>query len=110
VEEQRSDFKINVAMSLHNDSMVPVNSWLENMDSPILSKICAWGVMLGLFALSLFAMAYACYHNQNSNSCIEEKQGKKQVLKPLDMEPKIVVIMAGKENPTFFAKPTQINA
>ncbi|CAL9224327.1 unnamed protein product [Arabidopsis halleri] len=100
-------------MSLDSDSMVPVNSGLENLNSPILSKICAWGVMLGLFAISLIAMAYACYHKQNaSNSCIEEqeKSGKKQVLKPLDMEPKIVVIMAGNENPTFFAKPTKINA
>ncbi|XP_019086551.1 PREDICTED: protein GLUTAMINE DUMPER 7-like [Camelina sativa] len=100
-------------MSLDSSSMVPVNSGLENLNSPVLSKICAWGVMFGLFAVSLIAMAYACYHKQNaSNSCIEEqeKQGKKQVLKPLDMEPKIVVIMASNDNPTFLAKPTKINA
>lgn len=99
-------------MSLDNDSMVPVNSGLENVNSPVLSNVCAWGVMFGLFALSLIAMAYACYHKQNaSNLCNEEqeKSGKKQVLKPLDMEPKIVVIMAGNENPTFFAKPTKIS-
>ncbi|EFH47083.1 hypothetical protein ARALYDRAFT_916441 [Arabidopsis lyrata subsp. lyrata] len=48
-------------MSLDIDSMVLVNSGLENLNSPILSKICAWGVMLGLFALSLIATAYACY-------------------------------------------------
>ncbi|EOA17727.1 hypothetical protein CARUB_v10006109mg [Capsella rubella] len=100
-------------MSLDSNSMVPVNSGLDNLNSPVLSKISAWGVMFGLFALSLIAMAYACYHKQNdSSSCIDEqeKSGKKQVLKPLDMEPKIVVIMAGNENPTFLAKPAKINA
>lgn len=96
-----------------SDSVAPVNHGLENLNSPVLSKICAWEIMLGLIAVSLIVMAYACYNKQNgSNLCNEEQEklGKKQVLKPLDMEPKIVVIMAGNENPTFFAKPTKINA
>lgn len=95
-----------------SDSVVPIHSSLENLNSPVISKICAWGVMLGLIAVSLIAMAYACYYKQNASNPSneeQEKQGKKQVLKPLDMEPKIVVIMAGNENPTFFATPAKIH-
>ncbi|VVB09190.1 unnamed protein product [Arabis nemorensis] len=83
------------------------------MNSPVISKICAWGIMLGLIGVSFLAMAYACYDKHNASipsNGEQEKLGKKQVLKPLDMEPKIVVIMAGNENPTFFAKPTKIHA
>ncbi|CAH2079779.1 unnamed protein product [Thlaspi arvense] len=66
-----------------------------------------------LIAVSLIAMAYACYYKQNtSNSSTgeQERPRKKEALEPLDMEPKIVVIMAGNENPTFFAKPSKIHA
>ncbi|ESQ47157.1 hypothetical protein EUTSA_v10028105mg [Eutrema salsugineum] len=100
-------------MSMISDSMVPVHPSLENLNSSVLSKICAWGVMLGLVAVSLIAMAYACYFKENaSNSSTgeQEKPRNTEVLKPLDMEPKIVVIMAGNENPTFFAKPSKIHA
>lgn len=113
VEEGRSDFNINEAMSMISDSMVPVHPSLENLNSPLLSKVCAWGVMLGLFVVSIIAMAYACYYTQNASNQSTGGQDnpiKKEVLKPLDMEPKIVVIMAGNENPTFFAKPSKINA
>ncbi|KAL0741976.1 hypothetical protein Bca4012_083489 [Brassica carinata] len=100
-------------MSMISDSMVPVRPSLENLNSPLLSKVCAWGVMLGLFVVSIIAMAYACYYTQNASNQRTGGQDnpiKKEVLKPLDMEPKIVVIMAGNENPTFFAKPSKINA
>ncbi|KAF8087546.1 hypothetical protein N665_0579s0012 [Sinapis alba] len=100
-------------MSMISDSMVPVHPSLESLNSPVLSKVCAWGVMLGLFVVSIIAMAYACYYTQNASNQSTGGQDnpiKKEVLKPLDMEPKIVVIMAGNENPTFFAKPSKIYA
>ncbi|KAL1223056.1 Protein GLUTAMINE DUMPER 7 [Cardamine amara subsp. amara] len=100
-------------MSMVSDSIVPVNHRLENLNSSVLSKICAWAIMLGLIAVSLIAIACACYNKKTTSNLFNEEQeklGKKQVLKPLEMEPKIVVIMAGNENPTFFAKPTKINA
>ncbi|CAA7055537.1 unnamed protein product [Microthlaspi erraticum] len=97
-------------MSMISDSMVPVHSGLENLSSPVVSKICAWGVMLGLLAVSLIAMAYACYYTQNVSTTSTGEQRRTEVMKPLDMEPKIVVIMAGNENPTFFAKPSKIHA
>ena len=113
MEEGRSDFNINEAMSMISDSMVPVHPSLEKLNSPVISKVCAWGVMLGLFVVSIIAMAYACYYTRNASNPStggQDKPIKKEVLKPLDMEPKIVVIMAGNENPTFFAKPSKINA
>lgn len=111
MEEGRLDFNINEAMmSMISDSVVPVRPSLENLNSPVLSKICAWVVMLGLLAVSLIAMAYACYYKQNVSTPSTGAQRRKEVLKPLDMEPKIVVIMAGNENPTFFAKPSKIHA
>lgn len=64
--------------------------------------------MLGLIALALIILAcsYKKSPNNSSNDDAEEEKSAKpvRVLQP-EWEPRIVVIMAGDNNPTYLAEP-----
>lgn len=68
-------------------------------------------LILGLITLGL--LVFICsYRKSLSNSSpieAEEKPSKSMEIAMLDSEPKIVVIMAGDENPTYLAKPASCN-
>lgn len=75
-------------------------------NSPVPYLFGGLALMLGLIALALVVLA--CSYKATSSSSSGEDEAKptrpSHVLQP-EMEPKIVVIMAGDENPTFLAKP-----
>ncbi|KAE9466659.1 hypothetical protein C3L33_01430, partial [Rhododendron williamsianum] len=76
-------------------------------NSPVPYLFGGLALMLGLITLALVILACS-YKNSSSDSSstgAEEKPARRShVLQP-EMEPKIVVIMAGDENPRFLAKP-----
>ncbi|XVF71382.1 hypothetical protein PTKIN_Ptkin12aG0033300 [Pterospermum kingtungense] len=75
-------------------------------NSPIPYLFVGLALMLGLIAMALVILA--CSHKKSpTNSSSEEAEEKpaKQVSMQLEMEPKIVVIMAGDENPSYLANP-----
>lgn len=77
-------------------------------NSPVPYLFGGLALMLGLITLALVILACSYKNSSSSDSSstgAEEKPGRpSHVLQP-EMEPKIVVIMAGDENPTFLAKP-----
>ncbi|CAI9777501.1 unnamed protein product [Fraxinus pennsylvanica] len=68
--------------------------------SPILYLFGGLAIVSGIIAVALIVLA--CSHRKSSPSDAEEKP--LHELQP-EMEPKIVVIMAGESNPTYLAKP-----
>ncbi|XP_058228157.1 protein GLUTAMINE DUMPER 4-like [Rhododendron vialii] len=76
-------------------------------NSPIPYLFGGLALMLGLITLALVILACS-YKNSSSDSSgtgAEEKPARPSHALQPEMEPKIVVIMAGDENPTFLAKP-----
>ncbi|KAF2312286.1 hypothetical protein GH714_032150 [Hevea brasiliensis] len=83
-------------------------SGLEHWKSPIPYLFGGFAVMFGLVAMALIILV--CYYETSpSNSPpddVDEAQKKSHLsMRPLEMEPKIVVIMAGDYNPTYLANP-----
>lgn len=84
----------------------------HHWNSPLPYLFGGLALMLGLIALALLLLACSYRkspHNTQSsgNDDIDdqEKSSRAAVLRP-EMEPRIVVIMAGDHNPTYLAKPT----
>ncbi|KAJ4707186.1 Protein GLUTAMINE DUMPER [Melia azedarach] len=80
---------------------------LGHWNSPIPYLFGGLGLMLGLITIALLILACS-YRKSSSNlqSEDEEKSGDKKVnMQQIEMEPKIVVIMAGEDNPRYLAKP-----
>ncbi|KAJ1435423.1 hypothetical protein SESBI_04930 [Sesbania bispinosa] len=77
---------------------------LRNFRSPIPYLFGGLALMLSVIAIALLIIACSYRKQQySSSSGDEEKQPSNKVM--VDMEPKIVVIMAGESNPTYLAKP-----
>ncbi|KAA8530499.1 hypothetical protein F0562_005208 [Nyssa sinensis] len=77
-------------------------------NSPIPYLFGGLALMLGLIALALIILACSMRKSSSdqSSSEVEEKPAANPVNLPQpEMEPKIVVIMAGDDNPTYLAKP-----
>ena len=77
-------------------------------NSPVAYVFVGLALMLGLITVALIVLACS-YRKSLSNSSrreaeLDEKPAK-QVEIQVDFEPKVVVIMAGDENPTYLAKP-----
>ncbi|KAF7134721.1 hypothetical protein RHSIM_Rhsim08G0078900 [Rhododendron simsii] len=93
----------NAAASPTAAATVGFHRW----NSPVPYLFGGLALMLGLITLALVILACS-YKNSSSDSSstgAEEKPARpSHVLQP-EMEPKIVVIMAGDENPTFLARP-----
>lgn len=61
--------------------------------------------MLGLIAVALVILACSYSKSRSSSPSDAEEKPAKPVNVEVDSEPKIVVIMAGDDNPTYLAKP-----
>uniref|UniRef100_A0A5B7A9K0 Putative Glutamine dumper 2 n=1 Tax=Davidia involucrata TaxID=16924 RepID=A0A5B7A9K0_DAVIN len=84
-----------------------VDAGFQRWNSPIPYLYGGLALMLGLVALALVILACSYKKSSSGSSTeVEEKPDSKpvNVLRP-EMEPKIVVIMAGDDNPTYLAKP-----
>ncbi|KAL5808210.1 hypothetical protein ACOSQ3_028901 [Xanthoceras sorbifolium] len=89
-----------------------VNGGFGHWNSPIPYLFGGLGIMLGLIAVALLILACS-YRKYSSNSQSEnqEKSGMQvgDIMKG-EMEPKIVVIMAGDENPRYLAMAKPVSA
>ncbi|KAL3526659.1 hypothetical protein ACH5RR_011315 [Cinchona calisaya] len=91
-----------------NSTSTTVNRW---NNSPLPYLFGGLAVMLGLIAVALITLAcsYRKYPGFQPSSETEndiDDQEDKPPRAALEMEPRIVVIMAGDQNPTYLAKPT----
>lgn len=105
--------------NLHGNNPPSAVSGIHSWNSPLPYLFGGLAVMLGLIALALIILA--CSYKKSSTTTDEEQQrssssssdddvieekSPKLVLQPSEiMEPRIVVIMAGDQNPTYLAKP-----
>ncbi|EEF22415.1 protein GLUTAMINE DUMPER 2 [Ricinus communis] len=91
-----------------------VNGGFQHWNSPVPYLFGGLALMLGLIAMALMILACSYKNSSPSNNssprdhqAAEEKSrhDHKRAELQMEMEPKIVVIMAGDHNPTYFAKP-----
>ncbi|KAI6670453.1 hypothetical protein NL676_005338 [Syzygium grande] len=61
--------------------------------------------MLILIAAALIILACSYWRRPSNASADADAKPVKPVILPLDLEPRIVVIMAGDEKPKYLAKP-----
>ncbi|KAJ0099787.1 hypothetical protein Patl1_21565 [Pistacia atlantica] len=99
----------------NNSTSGGFNGGLGHWNSPVPYLFGGLGLMLGLIAIALTILACSCRKSATNSSGGdrdqgEEKSGKQVVDMQLEMEPKIVVIMAGDDNPTYLAKPAAASA
>ncbi|EOY03889.1 hypothetical protein QUC31_017523 [Theobroma cacao] len=89
-----------------NSTASATGTGFGHWNSPVPYLFSGLALMLGLISFALVILACS-YKKSPSNSAHDEAEEKpaKQVSMQLEMEPKIVVIMAGDENPTYLAKP-----
>lgn len=112
-EETSSEktFPAEIATRENKRSMRPAHNNTATVTAKAGAKIQTWkspipylfgglGLMLGIIAVALILLA--CSYRKSSPNDAEEKP--LHALQP-EMEPKIVVIMAGESNPTYLAKP-----
>ncbi|OMO52663.1 hypothetical protein CCACVL1_29128 [Corchorus capsularis] len=88
-----------------NSTAAVSGAGFRHWNSPIPYLFGGLALMLGLIAMALLILACS-FKKSPSNNSTEEKPAK-QVMSSmqLEMEPEIVVIMAGDENPTYIANP-----
>ncbi|XP_051114736.1 protein GLUTAMINE DUMPER 5-like [Andrographis paniculata] len=72
----------------------------QRWNSPIPYLFGGIAMALGVLALALVILA--CSYRNSSSSSSEKAAGEES---PPDLEPRMVVIMAGETNPTHLAKP-----
>lgn len=79
---------------------------MQRWNSPIPYLFGGLALVLGLVALALVILACSYRNSDDDESSSNEKSSEKaaHALQP-EMEPRIVVIMAGDTNPTYLAKP-----
>ncbi|KAE8703878.1 Protein GLUTAMINE DUMPER 2 [Hibiscus syriacus] len=92
-----------------NSTAAATGAVFRNWNSPIPYLFGGIAAMLGLIAIALVILACSCKesstHDPHGDEA-EEKPAKQEVAAmQLEMEPKIVVIMAGDGNPTYIANP-----
>lgn len=76
----------------------------QRWNSPIPYLFGGLALVLGVVALALIILACA-YRNSSSDQSSNEKSNKPAHALQPEMEPRIVVIMAGETKPTYLAKP-----
>ncbi|KAK7273238.1 hypothetical protein RIF29_14287 [Crotalaria pallida] len=91
-------------------SSVSRGAVFRNLSSPIPYLFGGLALMLGLISIALLILAcsYRKHYSSSSTSAAgneEEKPTNMMVDTKVNSEPKIVVIMAGENNPTYLAKP-----
>ena len=83
----------------------------QDRNSPIPYLFSGLGLMFGLVAVALMILACS-YRKSSSNSATDpevQEKSANQVQMKAEMEPKIVVIMAGDDSPTYLANPVSCN-
>ncbi|KAJ6960344.1 hypothetical protein NC653_038390 [Populus alba x Populus x berolinensis] len=82
----------------------------QDRNSPIPYLFSGLGLMFGLVAVALMILACS-YRKSSPNSATdpEVQASANQVQMKAEMEPKIVVIMAGDDSPTYLANPVSCN-
>ncbi|XP_022728454.1 protein GLUTAMINE DUMPER 5-like [Durio zibethinus] len=88
-----------------NSTAAVTGAEFRHWNSPIPYLFGGIAVMLGLIAVALVFLACSCKKSPPNSSGEAEGKPAKQVIMQLEMEPKIVVIMAGDEIPTYLANP-----
>ncbi|MQM04315.1 hypothetical protein Taro_037112 [Colocasia esculenta] len=76
------------------------NSCFWRWDSPLPYLFGGLAAMLGLIAVALIILA--CSNRKSSSSAGDH--GQRPVTTAVDMEPSVVVVMAGDDGPSFLAK------
>jgi hypothetical protein len=89
-----------------NSTAATVDTGFRNWKTPIPYLFAGLAIMLGLITVALVILVCS-YRKSSSHSPgdAEEKPAKPVPVTEADSEPKIVVIMAGEDNPTYLAKP-----
>ncbi|CAK7335187.1 unnamed protein product [Dovyalis caffra] len=95
-----------------NSSAPAVHAGYQDRNSPIPYLFASLALMLGLIAMSLIILA--CSYRKSSSDSSSDPEAQEKSVKQVDemkaeMEPKIVVIMAGDDNPTYLANPVSCN-
>ncbi|KAJ6402611.1 hypothetical protein OIU84_014671 [Salix udensis] len=91
-----------------SDSTTPgVHAGFHDRNSPVPYLFASLALMLALIAFSLIILACSYRKSSSNSSADPEAQEKsvKQVEMRAEMEPKIVVVMAGDHIPTYLAEP-----
>ncbi|KAE8696045.1 Protein GLUTAMINE DUMPER 4 [Hibiscus syriacus] len=89
-----------------NSTAAATGAVFRHWNSPIPYLFGGIAAMLGLIAIALVILACSWKESSTHGDEAEEKPSKQGVAAmQLEMEPKIVVIMAGDENPTYIANP-----
>ncbi|OWM84696.1 hypothetical protein CDL15_Pgr027483 [Punica granatum] len=86
-----------------SNSTANVHTW--NSDSPLPYLFGGLGLMTILIAAALVILA--CSYRKRPESSVEDKSVKPTILQ-LEPEPRVVVIMAGDNLPSFLAKPAVV--
>ncbi|KAB5561050.1 hypothetical protein DKX38_006007 [Salix brachista] len=76
-------------------------------NSPVAYVFVGLAFMLGLITVALIILA--CSNIKSSTSEAEDEIPARQLEIQVESEPKIVVIMAGDDNPTYLARPVSCN-
>ncbi|CAI9109943.1 OLC1v1009885C1 [Oldenlandia corymbosa var. corymbosa] len=89
---------------------VPNQTGFNHWNSPVPYLFSGLALMLGLIAFALMILAFSFRKNTNlnntdSSSASGNDKPPRSSLPNPEMEPRIVVIMAGDHNPTYIAKP-----
>ncbi|KAL0431813.1 UNVERIFIED_CONTAM: protein GLUTAMINE DUMPER 5 [Sesamum radiatum] len=87
-----------------NTTTAAAGGGFQRWNSPVPYLFGSLALVLGVIAMALIILACS-YRSRSSESSSEEKPEKSvHALQP-EMEPRIVVIMAGETKPTHLAKP-----
>ncbi|KAJ6684470.1 hypothetical protein OIU85_008098 [Salix viminalis] len=81
-------------------------------NSPIPYLFSGLGLMFGLVAVALMILACSYRKSSSSSASTDPEAQEKSVQRgqmKAEMEPKIVVIMAGDDSPTYLAMPVSCN-
>ncbi|TYJ99643.1 protein GLUTAMINE DUMPER 4-like [Cucumis melo var. makuwa] len=90
------------------NSTDPIDTGFGNWHSPIPYLFTGLAIVLGLIAVALLVLSCSYLHSPPDSDSSTAPTAATDEEKPpnhsRDSEPTIVVIMAGDDNPTFFAK------
>ncbi|XP_058773247.1 protein GLUTAMINE DUMPER 5-like [Vicia villosa] len=84
---------------------VAAGGGFKTVASPIPYIFGSIVLMLAIVTFALVILSCSCQENSSSTTLTNEDKSMKNVEMVVDLEPKIVVIMAGDSNPTYMAKP-----
>ncbi|KAL5080382.1 hypothetical protein RYX36_008803 [Vicia faba] len=84
---------------------VAAGGGFKNVTSPIPYIFGIIVLMLAIITFALVILSCSCQENSSSTTLTNEDKSMKNVEMVVDLEPNIVVIMAGDSNATYLAKP-----